>query len=64
LRTAAVRGQQENQKLPTDYAVKNHVQYKTLTGIMASRISTHLEEQNLLPAEQKGCHPGRNGGKD
>jgi hypothetical protein len=25
--------------------------YKTLTGILAERISTHLEEQNLLPAE-------------
>jgi hypothetical protein len=32
--------------------------YKTLTGIITRRISTHLEEQNLLPAEQKGCHPG------
>jgi hypothetical protein len=27
--------------------------YKTLTGIIAKRTSTHLEEQNLLPAEQK-----------
>jgi hypothetical protein len=32
--------------------------YKTLTGIIAKRISTHLEEQSLLPAEQKGCHLG------
>jgi len=24
--------------------------YKTLTGIIAKRISTHLEEQSLLPA--------------
>jgi len=32
--------------------------YKTLTGIIAKRISTHLEEQSSLPAEQKGCHPG------
>jgi hypothetical protein len=33
--------------------------YKTLTGIIAKRISsTHLEEQSLLPAEQKGCHTG------
>jgi len=28
--------------------------YKTLKGIIAKRISTHLEEQSLLPAEQKG----------
>jgi len=27
-------------------------------------ISTHLEEQSLLPAEQKGCHPGSKGCKD
>jgi len=38
--------------------------YKTLTGIAAKRISTHLEEQSLLPAEQKGCHPGSKGCKD
>jgi len=38
--------------------------YKTLTGITATRISTHLNEQNLPPAEQKGCHPGIEGCKD
>jgi len=38
--------------------------YKTLTGIRAKRISTHFEEQSLLPAEQKGCHPGNKGCKD
>jgi len=35
-----------------------------LTGIIAKRISTHLEEQSLLPAEQKGCHPGSKSCKD
>jgi hypothetical protein len=34
--------------------------YKTLTGILAKRISTHLEEQSLLPAED----PGSKGCKD
>ena len=38
--------------------------YKTLTGIIAKRTSTHFEEQSLLPAQQKGCHPGRKGFKD
>jgi hypothetical protein len=38
--------------------------YKTLTGITAKRISTHLEEQNLPSAEQKGCHPGIEGCND
>jgi len=38
--------------------------YKTLTGKIAKRISAHLEEQSLLPAEQKGCHPGSKGCKD
>ena len=28
--------------------------YKNLTGIIAKRISTHFEEQSLLPAEQNG----------
>jgi hypothetical protein len=38
--------------------------YKTLTGIIARRISSHLEEQNLLPAEQKGNHTGNRLCKD
>jgi hypothetical protein len=33
--------------------------YKGLAGIIAKRISTHLDKQNLLPAEQKGCRPAR-----
>jgi hypothetical protein len=37
--------------------------YKTLTGIIARRISVHLEEHNLLPSEQKGCHSGSKGCK-
>jgi len=38
--------------------------YKTLTGIKGKRIYIHLEEQSLVPAEQKGCHPGSKGCKD
>jgi len=38
--------------------------YKTLTIIISKRISTHFEEQNLLPADQKGCHPRSKGCKD
>ena len=38
--------------------------YKTLPGTTAKRISTHLEDQNLLSAEQKGCHPGNKRYKD
>jgi hypothetical protein len=38
--------------------------HKTLTGIIAKRISTHLEEQSLLPAEHNGCHLGSKGCKD
>jgi hypothetical protein len=37
--------------------------YKALTGTIDKRISTHLEEQNLLLAEQKGCNPGSKGCK-
>jgi hypothetical protein len=38
--------------------------YKTLTGIIARRISSHLEKQNLLPTEQKGYHSASKGCKD
>ena len=38
--------------------------YKTLTGIIAKRISKYLEEHSLLPAEEKGCRPGSKGCKD
>jgi len=38
--------------------------YKTVTGIIAKRISTHFKEQSFLPAERKGCHPGSKGCKD
>jgi len=36
----------------------------TLNKIIARRIATHLEEQNLLPAEQRGCHHGTRRCKD
>jgi hypothetical protein len=35
-----------------------------VTGIIARRILVHLEEHNLLPAEQKGCNFGSKGCKD
>ena len=38
--------------------------YTTITGITARRISTLLEEQDILPAEQRACHPGSKGWKD
>jgi hypothetical protein len=38
--------------------------YKTLTGMTARRLSSHLEEYSLLPAQQKGCHSGSKGCKD
>jgi hypothetical protein len=38
--------------------------YKTLTGIMAKRISTHLEEQSSIKKKKKGCHPRSKGCKD
>jgi hypothetical protein len=40
------------------------IMYKPLTEIITKRISTHLEEQSLLPAEQKGCQPGSKGCMD
>jgi hypothetical protein len=60
--TAEVGGQQENQELPTDYVVKNHVQDRNRNNGQKNLYTSR--KANLLPAEQKGCHPGRNGGKD
>jgi hypothetical protein len=37
---------------------------KTLTGIITTRTSVHLEEHNLQPAEQTGHHSGSKGCKD
>ena len=38
--------------------------FKTLTVMIVRRISTCLDEQNLLPAEQKEYHIGNKGCKD
>jgi hypothetical protein len=50
----------KNYRLTTCLSTMN----KTLTGTIARRISSHLEEHNLLPAEQKGNHSGSRGCKD
>jgi hypothetical protein len=38
--------------------------YKAPRGKIARGISTHLEDQSLLPAGQKRYHPGSRGFKD
>jgi len=43
-----IRKQQRSQKLLARYILNDHV--KTLAGITTKRISTHFEEQILLPA--------------
>jgi len=35
-----------------------------LTGIISRRISSYLEEHDILPTEQKGCHSGSKGCRD
>ena len=42
--------------------LNDHVQNPNRNN--SQKISTHLEEQSLRPAEQKGCHPGSKGCKD
>ena len=37
---------------------------KLITGIVADEIYNHLEENDLLPEEQKGCHRNSGGTKD
>ena len=40
------------------------ISYQVLTSIIAERAYSHLEENNLMPAEQKGCKKGSYGCKD
>jgi len=42
--------------------LNDHVQNPNRNN--SQKISTHLEEQSLLPAEQKGYHPGSKGCKN
>jgi hypothetical protein len=42
--------QQSSQKLPTNHVLNNHVQDTNRN--LTRRVSTHLEAQSLLPAEQ------------
>ena len=32
--------------------------WKLLTGVIADQIYAHLDQENLLPEEQKGCRKG------
>lgn len=38
--------------------------YKILTGILCNRIYSHLQNNQILPEEQKGCRKGSRGCKD
>ena len=38
--------------------------WKLLTGVLTNDIYSHLEENDLLPVEQKGCCKNNRGTKD
>ena len=38
--------------------------WKLLTGVIADQIYAHLEQEKLLPEEQKGCRKGSRGTND
>ena len=40
------------------------IMWKLLTGMFSEKIYDHLDEQNLLPDEQKGCRKRSRGTKD
>jgi len=46
-----IRRQQGSQKIPTHYMLKN--MYETLAGIIAKRISMHLEKQTYCHQNKK-----------
>ena len=35
-----------------------------MTGMLAEKMHIHLERENVLPSEQKGCRKGSLGTKD
>ena len=35
-----------------------------MNGILAGKMYSHLERENVLPSESKGCHKGSRGIKD
>ena len=38
--------------------------WKLLTGVIADQIYAHLDQEKLLPEEQKGCRKGSKGTND
>ena len=38
--------------------------WKLLTGVIADQIYAHLDQEKLLPEEQKGCTKGSRGTND
>ena len=38
--------------------------YKSLTGLIADQIYAHLDQEKLLPKEEKGCRKGSRGTND
>ena len=38
--------------------------WKLLTGVVADQIYAHLDQEKLLPDEQKGCRKGSRGSND
>ena len=40
------------------------IMWKLLTGVIADQIYTHLDQEKLLPEEQKGCRKGSRGTND
>ena len=38
--------------------------WKLLTGVIADQVNAHLDQEKLLPEEQKGCRKGSRGNND
>ena len=38
--------------------------WKLMTGMLAEKVHSFSERENVLPSEQKGCHKGSCGTKD
>jgi hypothetical protein len=56
----------ENTENPKNYrpVTCQPTMYKLITSVISRRMQKYMDEENLIPKEQKGCYRGSKGCKD
>ena len=56
----------ENTENPKNYRPVTclHIMYKLITSVINRRMKKYIDDENLIPKEQKGCYKGSKGCKD